>query len=382
MQRIALVAAAIAVLTVASWALLSDKLAFWSPASMAAKLPGGQAGSGGSAEGPAPVEVVDARRADTTSDIQTVGSLMSDESVALAPEIAGRVLEIAFEEGQAVRRDQIIVRLDDALATAELAQARARLKLATANNVRATRLSRSGTAAKRTGEEAQAIYEEVAASMEFAQLRVDRHVLRAPFDGIAGMRSTSVGAFVSAGTKIVNIEKIDQLKVDFRIPEIHLAAVKAGQGVLVEVDALPGQTFEGTIYAIDPAIDINGRSLSVRARLPNKDNLLRPGLFARITIRGLVERQVVLVPEGAVVPRAGQTLVFKVENGTAVAVPVLLGERRNGEVEITRGLEGPESVVVAGQHRLRDGVQVEIVSPTGQSENDLPSTPPAAAKRS
>lgn len=382
MKRLALVAAAVAALSVSSWALLNDKVAFWRPALTATKLPGGPGGRDGSSKEPATVEVVDARRAETTSDIQTIGSLLSDKSVALAPEIAGRLLEIAFEEGQAVRRGQIIVKLDNSIATAELAQARARLKLATANQERTARLTRSGTVAKRTSDEAQAIYEDTAAAVELAQLRVDRHVLRAPFDGFAGMRSTSVGAFVSAGTKIVNIEKIDQLKVDFRIPEALLASVKVGQEISVEVDALSGQTFAGTIYAIEPAIDINGRSLSVRARLPNKGYLLRPGLFARITIRGLVERQVVLVPESAVVPSAGQTLLFKVENGTAVAVPVQLGDRRNGEVEITHGLEGSESVVVAGQYRLRDGVPVEVVSPTGQSENDLPSAPPPAAKRS
>ncbi|MFO1171628.1 MAG: efflux RND transporter periplasmic adaptor subunit [Hyphomicrobiaceae bacterium] len=383
MKRYALAAAALLVLGTLSWALLNGKLDQWKPALPAVSMTQeGRSGADKAKDEQAPVEVVASRSAELTRDIQAVGSLQSDESVSVAPEIAGRVIEIAFDEGQPVKRGQTVVKLDDDLAKAELAQAEAALKLATANNVRTARLSKSGTVAQRTTDEAKAAYEQAVATVELARLKIDRHVLRAPFDGVARMRNVSVGAFIGVGTPIVGIEKIDVLKVDFRIPEILLAAVKVGQKVTVEVDALPEQTFDGTIYAIDPAVDVNGRSLWVRAKLTNESNLLRPGLFARITIRGLDEREVVLVPESAIVPRGGESLVFKVENGKAVASPVTLGERRSGEVEVVSGLTAGTSVVVGGQQRLRDGVAVEVVAPAGQSDNEGRATVQPLAKRS
>ena len=383
MKRYALAAAALLVLGTLSWALLNGKLDQWKPALPAVSMTQeGRSGADKAKDEQAPVEVVASRSAELTRDIQAVGSLQSDESVSVAPEIAGRVIEIAFDEGQPVKRGQTVVKLDDDLAKAELAQAEAALKLATANNVRTARLSKSGTVAQRTTDEAKAAYEQAVATVELARLKIDRHVLRAPFDGVARMRNVSVGAFIGVGTPIVGIEKIDVLKVDFRIPEILLAAVKVGQKVTVEVDALPEQTFDGTIYAIDPAVDVNGRSLWVRAKLTNESNLLRPGLFARITIRGLDEREVVLVPESAIVPRGGESLVFKVENGKAVASPVTLGERRSGEVEVVSGLTAGTSVVVGGQQRLRDGVAVEVVAPAGQSDNEGRATAQPLAKRS
>lgn len=314
------------------------------------------------------VEVATARAVRTSTDIRAIGSLQSDETVQLAPEIAGRVFEIDFIEGSPVKAGDVLVRLDDALAKAEVKDAEARLSFAEANDERARQLSRTGNVTERSRDEAATNLETARAAVELATTRLDKHLLRAPFDGIVGVRKVSVGAFVPVGTPVVNIEKIDSLKVDFKVPEIHLTAISPGQIVDVTVDAIPGRVFEGKIYAINPQVDVNGRALQVRARIDNKDLLLRPGLFARILIKGAVERDGIVVPEGAILPRAGDNFVFRVEQGLARQVRVRLGDRSAGQVEISEGLAAGDIVVTAGQQKLRDGTPVESVATHPQNE--------------
>lgn len=308
------------------------------------------------------VEVAEARPTRMSTDVRAIGSLQSDETVQLAPEIAGRISAIEFVEGSKVRAGDTLVRLDDALVRAEVADAEARLKFAEANNERARQLSRTGNVTERSRDEATTNFEIARAALELARTRLDKHILRAPFDGIVGVRKVSVGAFVAVGTPIVNVEKIDRLKVDFKVPETYLTAITVGQVVDVSVDAIPRRTFEGKIYAINPLVDVNGRALQVRALIDNADMVLRPGLFARILIKGAVERDVVLVPESAVMPRAGDNFVFRVADGKAVEVRVRLGERADARVEVAEGLSPGDTVVTAGQHKLRNGTPVEIVA--------------------
>ncbi|MFN3868840.1 MAG: efflux RND transporter periplasmic adaptor subunit [Hyphomicrobiaceae bacterium] len=341
---------------------------------------GGQSGSGGRAT---VVETAAARSLRASIDIEAVGSLRSDESVRIAPEIAGRISEIVFEEGKPVRKGDILVKLDDSLARAELAQAQARLDLAAANNERARALSRSGNVTERSRDEAVSTFQTARAERELAETRLAKHVLLAPFDGIVGVRGVSTGAFVAVGTEIVNLEKIDALKVDFKVPEVHLRDVRVGQPFTLLVDAYPTRTFEGEVYASDPMVDVNGRALSVRGRIANRDGLLRPGLFARIRLKGLTASEVVQVPEAAVLPRGGESFLFTVEgDGTARERRVRLGTRRDGEVEILDGLTLPAIIVVAGQQRLRTGDRVEVlpssVPPPEPSSNGTPGLGDAA----
>lgn len=309
-----------------------------------------------------PVETAIAERSRTRTDIQAIGSLQSDEAVRLAPEIAGRIAHIDFIEGKPVKEGDVLVRLDDALAQAEVADAQARHDLARQNYDRAIALARTGTGTERARDEATAALATARVALELARVRLDKHSIRAPFSGTVGIRRISVGAFLNVGTELVNIEKIDSLKVDFKVPEIFLAAIREGQEIEVTVDALPGTRFAGSIYAIDPLVDVNGRAVQIRALLPNKDLLLRPGLFARVTIRGAGEEDVVRVPESAVVPRGGETFVFRIDAGKAVESKVQLGQRRAGFVDIVEGLKAGETVVVAGHQRLRNGASVDVVA--------------------
>jgi membrane fusion protein, multidrug efflux system len=316
---------------------------------------------GKSPSGAIAVEAAIARGATTTADIRAIGGLRSDESVQITSEIAGRIAEASFFEGGLANAGDVLVKLDDSLAQAELADAKARYDLAEANNDRAKQLSRSGNVTEKAIDEAAANFEIARAALELQRVKVSKHVIAAPFSGKLGLRKVSPGSFVAVGTAIVNLEKIDFLKVDFKLPELFLPSVGVGQLVDVQVDAFPGRAFAGEIYAIDPQVDVNGRALSLRARLPNADAVLRPGLFARVLVKGKQAREVVLAPESAIVPRGGDTFVFRIDAGKAIETKVKLGERRGAEVEILEGVMPNTQLVTAGQLKLRNGVPVEVI---------------------
>ena len=199
------------------------------------------------------------------------------------------------------------------------------------------------------------------ANLSLAQARLEKATITAPFSGVVGLRAVSSGAYVTPGTRIVDLAKIDPIKVDFRVPELVLSSLRPGQRIHVIVDALPDRTFEGEIYVIDPIVDENGRAVRLRARIPNPERVLKPGLFARVRI--VVDRREnsVLVPESAVFAEGNQRLVYRVVDGRAVQTEVELGHRRPGQVEVVSGVAPGDAVVTAGHQQIRDGTRIEVV---------------------
>ena len=306
----------------------------------------------------APVTLGSVRR-----QIEAVGSLRSNESVIIRPEIAGRITEILFNEGQQVRKGTPLFRLDAAIARAQVEQAKASLVLSKANHERAEDLYRRGAGTQRARDEAVAKLHADEASLSLAQATLDKATLLAPFDGIIGLRRVSVGDYVNPGQDLVNLENIEQLKVDFRVPEIYSTQLRVGQTVRISLDAIPNSAYEGQVYAIDPAYDPNGRAIILRARLPNKDGLLRSGMFARVTLLVDEREQAVVVPETALVPVGGEQFIFRVVDGKAVLTKVKIGQRRQGQVEIVEGLAHDAVIVTEGSVKLRDGAAVRTVPP-------------------
>lgn len=294
-------------------------------------------------------------------DIRAVGTLGPDEAVIVAPEIAGRIDRIHFSEGDEVAAGAPLVTLDATTLRAELDKARSDLSLAEQNRERAMTLAQRGTGTLRARDEAVAAFQVAQAELALAQARLEKATITAPFAGVVGLRAVSVGAYVTPGTRIVELAKIDPIKIDFRVPELVLSSLRPGQPIRVTVDALPGEIFEGEIYVIDPIVDENGRAVRLRARIPNPDRLLRPGLFARVRI--VVERRenAVLVPESAVFAEGQQRYVYRVVDERAVLTPVEIGHRRPGQVEVISGLAEGDVVVTAGYQQLRDGVRVEVL---------------------
>jgi membrane fusion protein (multidrug efflux system) len=296
-------------------------------------------------------------------EIEAVGSLRSNESVMLRPEIAGRITEILFEEGKPVRKGDPLVRLDASIAQAQLEQARTNLELSRANHERATGLFKRGAGTERARDEAVAKLHSDEAALALAQATLGKATIAAPFDGIIGLRRVSVGDYVNPGQDLVNIENIESLKVDFRVPEIFATKVHVGQKLQIRVEAIAGRAYEGEVYAIDPAFDPNGRAVVLRGRLANRDGLLRSGMFARVTLLVDETQDAIVVPETALVPVGQDHFVYRVVQDKAVLTKVKVGQRRQGKVEIVDGLERTAIIVIEGAVKLRDGAAVRVVPP-------------------
>lgn len=300
--------------------------------------------------------------------IEAVGNLISSESVVVRPEISGRVTAIEFEEGADAKAGVALIKLDDSIYRAQLAQAQAALTLSKANFARASELYRSETGSGRVRDEAQAKLSSDQAAIELSRAQLEKTVMKAPFNGIVGLRQVSIGDYVTPGQALVNFESIDPLKVDFRVAEMYLGQLKPGQKIDVSVDAFPGKVFGGEVYAIDPKVDSTGRTVVLRARLPNPDRVLRPGLFARVKLIVSESHNALLVDEQAMIPQGEEQFVYRIVDGKAVMTKIKTGLRQGGKVEITEGLSASDMVITAGQMKLRDGVAVKALSPPAGSE--------------
>jgi membrane fusion protein (multidrug efflux system) len=307
-----------------------------------------------------PVEVAKIERGTVNEEVEALGTLAADESVVIAPEIAGRVTALGFKEGERVEKGQVLVKLDTAILDAELKQQQADLGLARDTFERNRSLSQRGVGTQVALDEATAKLAAAEARVQLSQAKLAQSTLVAPFNGVVGLRAVSVGDYVAVGKQLITLTNIDPIKVDFRVPEIFLAQVKVGQTISLKVDAVPNKDFEGRIFAVDPVVDINGRAIRLRATVPNRDLVLKPGLFARVTIVVDQRENAMLIPESAIVPDGVGKVVFIVENGKAKRVSVELGKRLPGKVEVVKGLNPQMQVISSGQMRLRDGSTVSI----------------------
>ena len=331
----------------------------------------GAPAGGGAAAGagrPVAVEAVTVRKMALRDDAEAVGSLKSRQSVMLRPEVGGRITQLNFHDGQRVRRGQVLVQLDDQLPRAQIQQSQAELSIAQANHKRNQELVAQGFISQRSVDESAANLEVAQAKLALAQATAQRLKIVAPFDGIAGIRGVNVGDYLKDGADIVNIEDLDAVYVDFRLPERLQSKVRPGQTAQVTFDALPGVRYAARVQAISPQIDADGRAIAVRGCIDNRRLQLRPGMFARVTTVFSERSDARVVPEEAIVPDGSSPYVLKVvegkEPGSKVTrrTPVQLGVRSPGWVEVLDGLSAGDLVVTAGQQRIRkDGTEVRVV---------------------
>lgn len=329
--------------------------------------PGGASAKPGEAGPPSGFAVgVEAVKVETTTlqeEVTAVGTLKSNESVVVRPEIAGRIERIGFRDGEVVSKGDVLVALDAATQKADLQQAKANLALAEANFKRNEDLFDRKFISGRARDESAATLKVQEAAVALAEAKYQKTQIRAPFSGVVGIRNVSVGDYVKEGQDLINLEEIRTLKVDFRLPELTLAQLRQGQSVELATDARPGEMFSATLDAIDPLVDASGRSILLRARLANPEGKLRPGMFARVRLILGERRDVLTVPEEALVPRGDDQLVYRVTEGKAQQVRVKTGLRRQAKVEIVEGLKAGDLVVTAGQLKLRDGAPVTVAQP-------------------
>ena len=363
MKRIAYLILAVALLAGAGFT--------WQYFSKPQLPPAGKPGAGPARALPVKAAVVG--RGSVTDGVSAVGTLLANESVMIRPEIDGRIEAFHFQEGQLVRKGDKLVSLDASEVEAQLKSAVAAANLNRSRLKRSEELLAKNFISAQAMDEARENLNQSAAREAEIKAKLAKSTIRAPFEGVTGLRQVSPGAYAKAGQDIARLEGIGVLKLDFRVPEGYLRRIKVGQPLVINVDAYPGESFNGSIYAIEPAVDESTRTVLLRARLPNPGVRLKPGMFARVNLDLERRENALLVPEQAIVPRGDGRFVFRIADGKAQMVKVEMGVRRPGEVEILKGLEAGDTIVVDGQLKLQDGAPVSVLGDK-PAASDKPAT--------
>ena len=324
------------------------------------KSKGAAAGAGGGGGmPPMPVEVV-AARSDTAVDaILATGQVEAMQSVELRPDIEGRIAEILVREGAAVARGAPLFKVDDAELRAEVARAEADRDLARQSLARTRELLGQKASSQSELERAEATSRSTEAQLALLKVRLDRTVVRAPFGGVAGERHVSVGDYVTTSTPLVMVQTVSPQRASFQVPERYADQLKVGQQVTFRVAALVGREFTGRVDFVDPLVQLPGRTITVKALVPNPRRELQAGMFIEVRLATAVRPQAVIIAEDAVLPIQGSSFVWVVQNGKATRRQVELGVRTPGLVEVRSGVESGEQVVVGGQERLAEGAPVQ-----------------------
>jgi membrane fusion protein (multidrug efflux system) len=315
-----------------------------------------------------PVKAAPVKVGTVNIEVSAVGTLLGNESVMVRPEVAGRIAGLHFNEGQAVARGALLVTLDSAEVKAQLAGSTADERLGRQRAERAEELYKKNFISQQALDDAREAYKKATARRQEDEARAAKTEIRAPFNGVLGLRLVSAGAYLKAGEDIVRLDNIDVVKLDFRVPETYLRQFSRSQSIALRVDADPAQQVAGQVYAVEPAVDEKTRTALLRARVPNPGGRLKPGMFARVMLNLGSRNHAILIPEQAVVPRGDKNYVFRVVAGKAQMAAVELGSRTPGEVEVVKGLGKDDVVVTEGQIKLQDGAPVIVMKDEGKAK--------------
>ncbi|MDF9827081.1 membrane fusion protein (multidrug efflux system) [Ereboglobus sp. PH5-10] len=308
-----------------------------------------------------PVEVAKIQRRDLVETLNLVGSLAANETAQIRAEIAGQIREVLFDEGQFVKQGQLLVRVDDAELRAQLAQSEAKRALASQNLKRIQSLVAQQLISEADADQARSDFDAATAEAEYLRVRVSKMEIKAPFDGIAGARTVSPGDYVTASvtaTAITTIDDLSRLKIEFQVPERYSLRVKPGTKFRVRARTTEGEAqADGEVYFASAIIDRTTRSTQVKGYLDQIIEGLRPGMFVNIELELSTHKNVLVVPEGAILVTAStgpQIVVVRERGGEYFAdfVPVEIGLRTRGLVEINIIKEGNNKAPVDESSRV------------------------------
>lgn len=319
---------------------------------------------------PAQISTTKAQGGQWTPAVKAVGSVEAINGIEVANEVPGVIESIGFESGDTVSKGDILIRLDAAIDEAALRTRRAEAQLAEQEFKRISDLLPKRAVSQSQFDEAKANVDAARARVNEAEAQLNKKVIRAPFDGTLGLRMVDQGEYIPTGTPIVEINMLDPIYVDYTLSEKDLPRIATGYDVTATVAAIPGQTFDGQVSAINTSVNPETRTVRIRATLANPENALRPGMFTTILTKQPEDRDVVTVPRTAISYNTYGDFVFVVEendDGELVVNrrTVQTGEVRNGRVAVEDGLKEGEEVVAKGLLRLRAGQRVEV-----QESND------------
>ena len=310
---------------------------------------GGGPGGGGFAM---PVEVAAAIRDTVVDAIAATGQIEAVQSVELRPEVEGRIVEILVREGQDVGAGTGLFKVDDVELKAQVARAEADRDVAQRNLERTKQLIAQNASSQADLERADAGYRAAQASYDLLKTRLDRTVVRAPFGGVVGRRLVSIGTYVNSQTPLITLQSVNPQYATFDVPERYADRLRRGQLVSFQVAALPGKNFSGEVVFVDPVVSLPGRTILIKARVPNSEHQLQAGMFIEARLATNIRPNAVVVPEDALLPMQGATFVWVVKDAKATQRQVTVGVRTAGWAEVQSGVEAGDQVVVGGLERL------------------------------
>jgi multidrug efflux system membrane fusion protein len=339
---------------------------------------------------PTPVATAKATPEAVPQSLEAIGTLMAVHQVTISPQVDGKVVALKFESGDQVKQGDVVVQLDDASERADLASFQAQARLATANLARARQLAAKQFGSKQDVDLQQSQLDQANAGIAKSQTEIGYKLIKAPFAGELGIRQINLGQYLAAGTAIVTLTDLDKLYVDFTLPEQNRTLLSIGQEVGLHFDAFPDRAFKAAIATLDPQVDPTMRAIKVRGELDNPGHALQPGIFARVSVVLPPQINVVTLPETAIdytvygdsvyvvkegKDQAGKPMLDKDGKPQLVAEQtfVTVGQRFNGKVAVTKGVNPGDLVVVGGQLKLHNGASVSLSSDTSlENPGELP----------
>ncbi len=291
--------------------------------------------------------------------IYSTGSLIPDEEVELAFEASGKVVGIFFKEGARVKKGELLAKINDRPLQAQLLKLQAQKKLTEENEFRQRQLLDRDAISRESYDQVATELQELEADILLMLAHISETELRAPFDGVVGLRLVSEGAYATTQTKIVQLVKISPLKIEFSIPERYAGEVTPGYPITFVIDGIQ-KSFTAEVYAVAPKVDIDTRTIVARAYYPNKNEELKPGRFA--SVRALLSKidNTISVPTEAIIPEMEGEKVFIIKNGKAKEVKVTLGLRTESHVQIQKGLSFGDTLLTTAILQLRQGIPVQL----------------------
>lgn len=315
---------------------------------------------GGPPGGQIPVVVAPVRTGAVIERVESVGTVRAREAVTITTKVAGIVTAVRFTEGQQVREGDVLLELDSAAIRAEIDQARAALDNARSQLARARALPAGQAVAQARVDELETLSRAAEGRLRQTQARLEELRLVAPFSGRVGLRQVSPGALIQPGTPVTTLDDIGRVRVEFSVPEVNLARIQIGSPVVARSAAYGARRFEGRVAIMDTRIDPATRTIRLVSAFDNPDEALKPGLFLTVVLTLETRPNALLIPEEALDPIGDANFVYAIRDGRARRLPVQLGLRLGGEVEIREGLNAADQVVVRGLQRLRNDAPVRI----------------------
>lgn len=323
---------------------------------------------------------------DVPASLEAVGTLSAVRSVTLSPEVAGRVTAIRFEAGEYVQSGELLVQLFDAPERADRQAAVARAEFARTQVARSEELAPTGAEPRELLEQRRAERDQAAAAVQQIEARLAQKQIRAPFAGQIGIRRVDLGEYLNPGDPIATLTSLEQLYVEFALPQQELARLDRGAAVTVTSDAFPERTFTARVNAIEPVIGEETRNVTVQAILPNPDGTLRPGMYVTAALELPPQQNALLVPATAIQTTASGNNVIAIrgdaprEGGTAEIVSIETGRRIGDSVLVTSGLQPGDVIVAEGQLRVQPGAPVHIARLVQQDETSSAASTDGAAR--